>query len=1441
MESARSPVMTAQSETPAGMTAQKAKVFARIASGCVFFVGVMVFFGWTFDIAVLKSILPGWPKVAPSTMLTFLLAAVSLWCAAAAGPIPPGGNGKSAPQRVAQFFSVAVAFIGICKLGDYALRWHLNFDMLGFREVLAPGGSPTQMAHAAALAFLLIGSALFLATGSRRFAVFQFLVLATALIGWLGCSSYLYGGEPLFPLAQMSAITAICFLLLSGGTFCLRADGGLMALILSDSPGGALVRKLLPWALVLPFLIGWLRLKAQQAGWFGTEAGLALFATSNVVLFAALIWVTAVRLHRTDLKRKQAEMASRQLAAIVESSDDAIIGKDLSGIVTSWNAGAENIFGYSAREMVGQPIARLIPPDRQHEETDILERIRHGENVRHFDTVRLRKDGSTIDLSVTVSAIKDSSGIIVSASKVARDITERKALEAERAKFVSLAENSVEFIGMCDLQGVPFFVNEAGLQLAGLDDLAQALRTPVTEFFFPEDQAFIGNEFLPRVQREGHAETEIRFRHFRTGEAIWMIYNVFVVRDAHGQPVAFATVSRDVTDRKRAELALRESEKRFRTMANSIPQLAWIARADGYIYWYNQRWYEYTGTTPEQMEGWDWQSVHDPAVLPKVMAKWAGAIESGEPFEMEFPLRGIDGQFRTFLTRVQPLKDSEGRVANWFGTNTDVEALKQAEQAIRKSEEYFRFLNDLVDATHTLADPAQIMAVMARMLGEHLGASRCAYADVEPDGEQFTILDDYTDGCASTVGSYQLSLFGARAVATLHGGQTLIIRNVEAELLPGDGADMFNAIGIKAIITCPLVKEGGLRAMMAVHQTTPRDWKPDEVSIVQEVVERCWATIERRTAEEKIHALNADLERRMEERTAALHASEARYRLLFNSIDEGFCTIEMIFDEQERPVDYRFLEINPSFERQTGLHDAVGKTMREFAPQHEQHWFETYGRIAVTGEAARFQNHAKELHRWYDVFACRFGEPQDRQVAIVFGDITERKAAEANIAQLNAELQQRAAELNSLFESLPGLYLVLTPDLEIVSASDAYLTATMTTREGIVGRNLFEVFPDNPDDPGTTAVAYMRASIGRVLHNAAPDIMAISKHDIRRPDGVFEERYWSPINSPMFGADRQIKYIVHRVEEVTEFVRQKSQPSGSTVELSARVQQMEAEVFQSSQKLQATNRELEAANKELEAYSSAVSHDLRVAEAADRTKSVFLATMSHELRTPLNSIIGFTGIVLQGMAGPLNPEQAKQLGMVKGSALHLLELINDVLDLSKIEAGQLEVHAEPFDLRASLERVTASIMPLADKKSLMLTSVVSPDLGMMVSDRRRVEQILINLLNNAVKFTESGSVTLTAERVAGFQSSPEAAPQPVLRLRVTDTGIGMKPEDLLTLFQPFRQIDGGIARQNEGTGLGLAISRRLAALLDGEVCAASEWSKGSVFTVILPMQGPVES
>ncbi len=231
------------------------------------------------------------------------------------------------------------------------------------------------------------------------------------------------------------------------------------------------------------------------------------------------------------------------------------------------------------------------------------------------------------------------------------------------------------------------------------------------------------------------------------------------------------------------------------------------------------------------------------------------------------------------------------------------------------------------------------------------------------------------------------------------------------------------------------------------------------------------------------------------------------------------------------------------------------------------------------------------------------------------------------------------------------------------------------------------------------------------------------------------------------------------------------------------------------------------------------------AEEADRIKSAFLATMSHELRTPLNSIIGFTGILTQGLAGPLNPEQQKQLDMVRASARHLLALVNDVLDISKIEAGQLEVTCEPFDLRQSIFKAVELVRPHAEARGLLLHVDVDPAVATACGDVRRVEQVLLNLMNNGIKFTPKGEIRLSAALVPGR----------AVRICVADTGVGIKAEDMSTLFQPFRQVDSGLARNHEGTGLGLAICRRLVELMGGEIAVESEWGRGSVFSVTLPL------
>lgn len=268
--------------------------------------------------------------------------------------------------------------------------------------------------------------------------------------------------------------------------------------------------------------------------------------------------------------------------------------------------------------------------------------------------------------------------------------------------------------------------------------------------------------------------------------------------------------------------------------------------------------------------------------------------------------------------------------------------------------------------------------------------------------------------------------------------------------------------------------------------------------------------------------------------------------------------------------------------------------------------------------------------------------------------------------------------------------------------------------------------------------------------------------------------------------------------------------------------------FLLKRQVNARTRQLRQINQEMEQRILERTAELEIAkeqaESADQLKSAFLATMSHELRTPLNSIIGFTGIMMQGLAGPVNPEQAKQLGMVQNSANHLLALINDVLDISKIEAGQLEVSIQRYDLRKSIDKVAAIISPLAEAKGLELSVQIAPEVKTLSSDQRRVEQVLLNLLNNAVKFTDKGSVRLKCHR-AGSE----------MVTSITDTGIGIRPEDQKKLFKPFSQIDTGLSRSHDGTGLGLAICTKLVEKLGGAIQLESTYGAGSTFTIRLPI------
>jgi signal transduction histidine kinase/ActR/RegA family two-component response regulator len=428
--------------------------------------------------------------------------------------------------------------------------------------------------------------------------------------------------------------------------------------------------------------------------------------------------------------------------------------------------------------------------------------------------------------------------------------------------------------------------------------------------------------------------------------------------------------------------------------------------------------------------------------------------------------------------------------------------------------------------------------------------------------------------------------------------------------------------------------------------------------------------------------------------------------------------------------------------------------------------------------------------------------PMSQQSTVCVPPDGDSAAASREVARV-----VRRPDFKSLFESAPGAYLVLDPELVIVAVSDAYLRATMTSREQILGRGLFEVFPDNPDDPGATGEGNLRASLDRVLRERVHDTMAVQQYDIRRPEsdgGGYEIRFWSPFNSPVIGADGNLDFIIHHVVDVTEFVRLSelnSERQQLTTELQQRNARMEAEVLRRSKELQEANLRL---------------------RAADTAKSEYLSRMSHELRTPLNAILGFAQLLEMD---ELREDQKENLGYIFSAARHLLDLINEVLDIAAIEAGRLSLSLEPVQVATLVAEAVSLMRPIADQHGILLVNPIHTGVEHVLGDRQRLKQILLNLLSNAVKYNrEAGSVHLACEHVAGDR----------LRITVTDTGPGIPPESLERLFVPFERLEHQQSTV-EGAGLGLPLSKRLAEAMGGTLDLASTPQQGTTFWVELPL------
>jgi signal transduction histidine kinase len=403
-------------------------------------------------------------------------------------------------------------------------------------------------------------------------------------------------------------------------------------------------------------------------------------------------------------------------------------------------------------------------------------------------------------------------------------------------------------------------------------------------------------------------------------------------------------------------------------------------------------------------------------------------------------------------------------------------------------------------------------------------------------------------------------------------------------------------------------------------------------------------------------------------------------------------------------------------------------------------------------------------------------------------------------------------EFQLLFESIPGLYLVLNPQLQIVAVSDAYLGATMTKREDILGRYIFEVFPDNPGDPAASGVRNLKASLATVLRDHVTDIMRVQKYDVQRPPaygGGFEERYWSPVNSPVLAKNGRILYIIHRVEDVTEFVRlQQSEQEQIkiTAELRQRAEKMEAEVFLRSRQLDEVNR------NRLEAIG-------RLAGG-----------IAHDFNNLLGIIVG-NAHLLQENIGPENPLR-RGLEHIALAANRAADLTRQLLAYSRQQVVQPRV--------LSLNEVLTGLEPMLRRlirEDIEISIVSEPRLGAVKSDQGQLEQVVMNLAINARDaMPEGGKLLLKTSTVVIDDEYRKQHSQFVVKpgayvlLEVSDTGVGIDPETQVHIFEPFFSTKP----KGQGTGLGLATVYGIVKQNGGYVWVFSERGKGTTFKVYLP-------
>ena len=707
----------------------------------------------------------------------------------------------------------------------------------------------------------------------------------------------------------------------------------------------------------------------------------------------------------------------------------------------------------------------------------------------------------------------------------------------------------------------------------------------------------------------------------------------------------------------------------------------------------------------------------------------------------------------------------------------DITERKRAEQELRRVNRTLQTISKCNQVTVRAADECHLLDNICGILVRS-GGYRMAWVGYAENDEGKSVRPvahaGFEEGYLQTASITWADTESGREPtgAAIRTGKPVVARDIQADHSLAPWREEALKRGYASTIALPVLLNAHVLGALTIYAEEPDAFDSEEIQLLTQLSNDLTYGIQ---------ALRTGAERNRAE--AALRQSETTLRSVLKAAPVGICIMKDRVSQSANDLWYEIIGYTEA--------ELLGQTTRRLYESEEE--YERVGRELYTEVPKRGLISVETRLRRGDgafrdvILTTAPLNPYDPSAGDVVAthDVTERKRTEA----ARRESERKYRELVQLANSI---ILRWTPDGRILFLNEFGQRFFGYTEAEICGRHVIGTLVPETESSGWDLSPLM----DEICANPAAFEQSVNEN--MRRNG---ERVWIAwTNKAVPAKQGQVAEILSIGTDITARRRAEEAIREVNVSLERRVAERTAEL--------------------------ALARDR--AEGADRTKSAFLATMSHELRTPLNSIIGFTGLLLRGLAGPLNAEQTKQLRMVKDSGQHLLALINDVLDISKIEAGQIEIANAPFDLPESIQKVVQTVKPLANKKQLPLIAQIAPDVSRITSDRRRVEQILLNLLSNAIKFTEQGEVTLTAEIVPGM-------PRSALRISVADTGLGIKRENLDKLFQPFRQLDTGLTRQHEGTGLGLAICKRLVERLGGTITVESEWGKGSTFQCTLPI------